>query len=992
MINLEKIAEELFNKIRGRYPSITIGDETSTITNVPPKARFFDFDFKEGVKVNITLDEKSITILYNNDLIEGSSDTVKSNWFNFMKEMRTFAKRRMLNFDTRDITKTNLDKRDYQYLSQNRPGEETMSESKMYGTSKTSFQDIGNAKMIVKHRGPVDFENPAGRTQKIDSIYIESAEGERFKYPFRHLNGARAMATHVSEGGNQYDSFGKHIVSLSEELSKLRTFKTYMNRSAVMAEGLAGYMDIVNTRIDTIKETVFKLQRPTHYKEAFESFEETVMEEVPEDVSSNWIDELTIRQFNEELKSVFPYIYNLVKENTKPTEIGPEDLLGEFDGPDETEDGGKKEQLKAWYDKYSKYEGMNGDALPQGMFIGWTDSGILTDGVEGNELEKAIDKLGGNRDEAEEKLFNDEKLFSKLLPITDAMQEEFKKIMGGLDEDKCREANKILGEETTGFSLEGMNMEEADDGKKEQLQAWYEKYNKYDPADIGSLADGMFKFFQDSGVDLDTVEKSEYDALVAKHGEDKVEGNALRFLSDEDTPITKAMFDEFERIMGEPADEESSEKAVSLLGLDEGMNMEDAYASHLDNIVATSKHEQGPVREEDDEGKDRDSVKPEMVKKVAEKIKAEYVDELKTYNDRYEDVVQQLKSSGITDPKEIEKEIDDMDDDILSYYYPGDIKGKIELMNSVLNLGPDADGHDIVDMVHNNSGLDTSPAEEIADQFQNELKKADPETFKKLYGNTQTISDVESTQNEGSVPNYLDREWKDNLAACAKGEPGAEDAVIDMLDKFDIPRDKAGDLIQKQIDKKFKGIGVMFKNPLKADPEWDNLQNLVDRLKGKSMGEGNEFAQKVQALKAKGAKPGTKFKTSDGEEHTLEDAIRLAGLQVEDFWTAEELMAEKGADDDTMDVKIDKDGALSKADAPDELHDKEEELPLDEFIKGHFDYTTNQFPKGETAVMTAVEKKYGDEAMRDAMNIMKELVTNQDEEMARIKTLAGLTH
>ena len=34
--------------------------------------------------------------------------------------------------------------------------------------------------------------------------------------------------------------------------------------------------------------------------------------------------------------------------------------------------------------------------------------------------------------------------------------------------------------------------------------------------------------------------------------------------------------------------------------------------------------------------------------------------------------------------------------------------------------------------------------------------------------------------------------------------------------------------------------------------------------------EGNEFAKKVQDLKAQGAKPGTKFKTSDGKEHVLE--------------------------------------------------------------------------------------------------------------------------
>ena len=45
-----------------------------------------------------------------------------------------------------------------------------------------------------------------------------------------------------------------------------------------------------------------------------------MLEEVPEDVSNTWIDELTIRQFNEELKGVFPYVYNLVKEANKVEE------------------------------------------------------------------------------------------------------------------------------------------------------------------------------------------------------------------------------------------------------------------------------------------------------------------------------------------------------------------------------------------------------------------------------------------------------------------------------------------------------------------------------------------------------------------------------------------------------------------------------------------------------------------------------------------------
>ena len=35
MKNLEYIADELFNKIRGRYPSVTVGDNDATITNMP---------------------------------------------------------------------------------------------------------------------------------------------------------------------------------------------------------------------------------------------------------------------------------------------------------------------------------------------------------------------------------------------------------------------------------------------------------------------------------------------------------------------------------------------------------------------------------------------------------------------------------------------------------------------------------------------------------------------------------------------------------------------------------------------------------------------------------------------------------------------------------------------------------------------------------------------------------------------------------------------
>jgi len=326
---MNKISENLFAKIRGRFPSVTLGDETGVVTDDPQMARYFDFDFQDDGKtlgkVSITINEESgVTVTFNNDFITNENDDVKNNWYSFLKELRVFSKKNMLNFDTRDITKSNLDKRDYAHLTKTSSGDNRMSETKMYGTSRTSYEDVGTARLVLKHNQPVNLEIPGSRTQHVHSIYIESDNGERYKYPYRHLNGARALARHVDGGGNLYDDFGKHIVGLSEELSKLRQFKTYINRSAVMAEGLKGYLNVVNERLETVKKECLKLQRETYYKDAVANYKQEVMEEVPEEVTNSWIDELTIRSFNEELKSVFPYIYKLINDSKKVDEIGPD--------------------------------------------------------------------------------------------------------------------------------------------------------------------------------------------------------------------------------------------------------------------------------------------------------------------------------------------------------------------------------------------------------------------------------------------------------------------------------------------------------------------------------------------------------------------------------------------------------------------------------------------------------------------------------------------
>ena len=332
MKNLDLISEELFNKIRGRFPSVTIGDSQGNVTNVPKDARYFDFDYKEGDtnlgKISVSLTDDAVEVMYADNFVGEQDDLTKTKWYDFLKELRQFSKKRLLRFDTRNINKSNLDRRDYAFLATNR-GDNTMSESKMYGTNKHSYQNVDSARIVIKHTESVNPELGKARTRNIGKIYIESADGERFLYPYKHLTGARAMARHVAEGGKPFDDFGTHIVGLSEEMNKLRKFKSYMGRSAVMAESLSGYMDVVKERIITVRKTIESLQKPKFYAETIAAYEKPMMEDVPSDVAENWVDQLTIRQFNEELKDVFPYIYNLVSEATKAKDITAEDILGE---------------------------------------------------------------------------------------------------------------------------------------------------------------------------------------------------------------------------------------------------------------------------------------------------------------------------------------------------------------------------------------------------------------------------------------------------------------------------------------------------------------------------------------------------------------------------------------------------------------------------------------------------------------------------------------
>lgn len=346
--NLDIIAKELYGKIQTRFNDIKIGDENAEVLSKKediPKARFFEFEYKEDGEplgtVAITLDaDDGVVVQVSGDLVNDNDGTTHHGAYKFLRSFRQFAKDRLLNFDIQNIGKSNLDKRDYQYQAKRKEfpvmAQAPIMENKMYGTNRISYQDLGEARLIVKHSQPINIDLPAGRTMHIEGIYIENAQGERFLYPVKHLNGARALAEHIKHGGNPYDAIGKHICSLSEELASLRKFKGYVSRQEQLSEAMATVTSRVIDRMDHIKETIAKLQKPAYYEQYAESFEAQDEIAIPEAIQNDLINRLTIRTFNEDLKAVFPYIYKFIDESELPVvDLGVDDLLGETDDEDD---------------------------------------------------------------------------------------------------------------------------------------------------------------------------------------------------------------------------------------------------------------------------------------------------------------------------------------------------------------------------------------------------------------------------------------------------------------------------------------------------------------------------------------------------------------------------------------------------------------------------------------------------------------------------------
>lgn len=339
---IQIISQDVFDKIRSRFQNLEMGDETGAVTIDPAQARFFDFDFvSEGNdlgRVSISLNDLgSLKIYYSQGITENQDAPAKKLWYSFLKEMRFFAMRRLLRFDTRDIAKTNLDRNDFQYLASKGTEDEEMmkqmNESRwsQKSTKKTSRAVKGGTEVIVRHNQSVDEMYPGARSQRknIKAIFIQNKEGERYKYPFIHPAGAFAMAQHVDHGGVPHDPAGKAIMRMSEQIAQLQEFSRQVQHSQLHDDAM-GIADRAQGRLRELKGMIEALGKRHHYESWISEFDDSGMDDGLEDLDpvtmEDYKTKFTQTNFKEELAQYFPLIHKIMQETNT---IDLEDYVGE---------------------------------------------------------------------------------------------------------------------------------------------------------------------------------------------------------------------------------------------------------------------------------------------------------------------------------------------------------------------------------------------------------------------------------------------------------------------------------------------------------------------------------------------------------------------------------------------------------------------------------------------------------------------------------------
>ena len=270
-------AQQLYDLLVSRNFDPELLDSSGRPSQDPSDTEIFSFDFQTesgndyGTVVVMLGDNNDMEIYFGDNIGRGMEVDDKKEWFDFLYQLRMFAKRNLMTFGLKNLNR----------LRYSMQGQAAIKEGlfESWNGKKDVSWNAGatESRLMIKHKRVLGEDE--ARFRCVESLFIETAEGERYKLPFRNLTGGKAMLEHVRNGGRPYDARGQHISEMVTELNVLSRFRR-ANHGRIFEGDTAALVEQTNAYYETARCTLKSLSTKSGYNTYFETWDpEQVTEE-----------------------------------------------------------------------------------------------------------------------------------------------------------------------------------------------------------------------------------------------------------------------------------------------------------------------------------------------------------------------------------------------------------------------------------------------------------------------------------------------------------------------------------------------------------------------------------------------------------------------------------------------------------------------------------------------------------------------------------------
>ena len=306
----ENISSQLNDLLASRDFQAELLDKEGRPTDAE-NAEIFTFDFVSssgknyGTMVVILDTDNEMQVFYGDNLGRSMEGDDKTEFFDFVQHLHKFANMRRWTYSPKNINQV-------KYTMQGLAAIKEGLFEGYYGTRKVSYSgEPTEARLVIQHNRALG-ETDA-RFRYVESLFIETADAERFRLQFKNLAGGRAMLEHVRQGGKPYDVRGSHITEMVAEIATLSRF----NRASAgrVLEGVtAELVTEAQQYYKSLRENLKRMGSGRGYQAYFESWhpaETTLQEELVDSIKTMFVEQT----LDSRIEAALPVLARLQQEN-----------------------------------------------------------------------------------------------------------------------------------------------------------------------------------------------------------------------------------------------------------------------------------------------------------------------------------------------------------------------------------------------------------------------------------------------------------------------------------------------------------------------------------------------------------------------------------------------------------------------------------------------------------------------------------------------------